>query len=166
MLKIQPSELLDRGWYLLPVAPNSKEPFTKFAHRGFYSASNDLSKIKSWLDREPKLNWGVACEMSGLIVFDFDFDRMDHEADEWHHKFDSLYYEDSYVVETGNGIHYYFKAPKDLQVAGKLANGIDIKYRGYVVTEGSTHANGKVYQALKSNEPLYLPQSLLERVAR
>jgi hypothetical protein len=143
MLKTHPTELLERGWYLLPVAPNSKEPFTKLARKGFYSASNDKYQINSWLEREPNLNWGIACEMSGLLVVDVDYRNLNQSS--W--RLAKELWAETYQVETGDGIHYYFQANKGLKVPGKLADGIDIKYRGYVVADGSVHENGKTYSA-------------------
>lgn len=166
IIRTHPTELIDRGWYLLPVRPNDKDPYTKFARRGFYSASNDKEQINQWLKVKPDLNWGIACEMSGLIVLDFDYRSMDSQADEFHHLCDQIYYHQTKVVSTGDGLHYYFKAPKELRVAGKIFNGVDIKYRGYVVAEGSIHANGKTYMSLSKEEPMELPQQLLERIER
>jgi hypothetical protein len=39
---------------------------------------------------------------------------------------------------------------------GKLADGIDIKYRGYVVAPPSIHANGKAYKVAKDTEPTWV----------
>jgi len=143
MLKTHPSELLARGWYLLPVAPNSKQPFTKLAHKGFYSASNEIDQINSWLKTEPELNWGIACEMSNLLVIDIDYRNLNQAT--W--ALAKELFADTYSVETGDGIHMYFQAPQGLKVKGKIVDGIDIKYRGYVVADGSIHANGKIYTA-------------------
>jgi hypothetical protein len=143
MLKTHPRELIERGWYLLPVAPNSKEPFTKLARKGFYSASNDKDQINSWLEREPNLNWGIACEMSGLVVIDIDYRNLNQSS--W--SLSKEIWAKTYQVETGDGLHMYFQAPQGLSMRGKLADGIDIKYRGYVVADGSNHPNGKVYSA-------------------
>lgn len=146
MLKTHPKELLERGWYLLPISPNKKNPYTRFARKGFYSATNDLNQINQWLEAKPNLNWGIACDMSGLLVVDVDYRNLDKAS--W--QLAKELWADTYQVETGDGIHFYFQAEKGLKVPGKLADGIDIKYRGYVVAEGSTHENGKIYSAIQA----------------
>ena len=148
MLKTHPKELVEKGWYLLPVAPNAKEPYTRFARKGLYSATNDLEQINKWLEKEPNLNWGVACMMSNLVVIDCDYRNMNQES--WDYA--KEIYADTYRVETGDGMHFYFEVDDEVHMPGKLAEGIDVKYRGYVVADGSTHPNGKVYSA--ENMPL------------
>jgi len=145
MLKTHPKELLARGWYVLPVEPNNKNPYTRFARKGFYSATNDLDQVDQWLSKNQELNWGVACEMSGLLVIDIDYRAL--TKDSWDYAKQLVC--DTYTVETGDGIHLYFAAEKGLTMRGKLADGIDIKYRGYVVADGSTHPNGKIYSAIE-----------------
>jgi hypothetical protein len=143
MLKTHPRELIERGWYLLPVEPNDKNPYTRFARKGFYSASNELEQIEKWLEKKPNLNWGVACKMSGLVVIDCDYRNMNQES--W--SYAKEIYADTYQVETGDGMHFYFSIDQQLSMPAKLAEGIDVKYNGYVVGEGSTHPNGKTYTA-------------------
>jgi len=147
---------IDLGWHLLPVQAKGKRPATKLVPHGHLDATNDEATIWSWFEHNPDLNIGIACEASGLLVVDFDFDSMDEEAELLYGQMDLLHYDDTLSVHTGKGIHYYFEAPMGLTPPGKLADGIDIKYKGYVVAPPSIHANGKAYEIAKDTEPAWV----------
>lgn len=151
---------LDKQWFLLPLKEKSKEPSNQVRH-GFKDSSNDPFQVSKWFHPENKYNLGIACEMSGLIVFDFDFRNMDQEAFKFYGNFDLNYYNETMTVSTGDGIHYYFKTDKGLKYPGKLQNGIDIKYNGYVVGAPSIHPNGKEYQ-WNGKEPIDLPKGIVK----
>ena len=145
---------IDLGWHLLPVQAKGKRPATQLVRHGHLDATNDEATIWSWFDKHPDLNVGIACEASGLLVLDFDFKNMDDEAQALYGELVRFYYE-TLAVTTGKGIHYYFEAPTGLTPPGKLGNGIDIKYRGYVVAPPSIHANGKAYRVDNDNAPTW-----------
>jgi hypothetical protein len=144
---------IDLGWHLLPVQAKGKRPATKLVPHGHLDATNDEATIWSWFEHNPDLNIGIACEASGLIVVDFDFKNMDEEANQLYGRMDLDHYDDTLTVRTGNGMHYYFEAPMGLTPPGKLAEGIDLKYHGYVVAPPSVHANGKRYETATDHEP-------------
>jgi hypothetical protein len=58
----------------------------------------------------------------------------------------------TFTVETGDGLHLYYQATAPTY-PGKLRDGVDIKFNGYVVTAGSLHENGKFYEVVKDIEP-------------
>lgn len=134
---------IEFGWFVLPVKPRSKEPHGMLVKHGFKGATRYPQEVKRWFEVEPEINIGIACEMSGLIVLDFDYRNLKLNAFMLS-KFTDI---DTYRVDTGDGFHLYFDAPKGLvTVPGKMCDGIDIKYRGFVVASPSIHKNGKRYQ--------------------
>ena len=133
---------VERGWYVLPIFANDKRPYFDLAPAGYKSASNDPAKVEKWFTKNPDLNIGIACAMSGLVVCDVDF-RNGGDTDEM---------PETFTVSTGDGFHYYYKANND-HYAGKLRQGVDVKFNGYVVGAGSTHPNGKFYKIVKDIEP-------------
>jgi hypothetical protein len=147
---------IDLGWHLLPVQAKGKRPATKLVPHGHLDATNDLDTVLSWYEQHPDLNLGIACEASGLLVIDFDFNKLDEESSQLYGQMDLEHYEGTLTVRTGRGVHYYFQAPMGLTVPGKLGAGIDVKYRGYVVAPPSVHANGKRYETVNDEmEPKY-----------
>ena len=134
----------ERGWYVLPCYPQSKTPFFPIAKNGYKSASKDPKKVSKWFERSPLLNIGIACAPSGLVVLDVDYrnggstDGLDSET---------------FTVSTGDGVHLYYKVLPSATFKGKLRQGVDIKFNGYVVTAGSLHENGRFYEVVKDIEP-------------
>jgi len=149
---------LDLGWYLLPVQAKGKRPASKLVPHGHLDATNDIATVQAWFENDPSLNIGIACEASGLIVVDFDFDNMDEEANDLYGRMDLEHFESTLTVRTGKGMHYYFEAPMGLTPPGKLAEGVDLKYHGYVVAPPSTHANGKRYETVTDHEPKWFTE--------
>jgi hypothetical protein len=131
------------GWFVLPLTPKDKTPFTRLAPRGFRSASDDPKQIVSWFAKRPDLNIGIACAMSGLVVYDIDFRNGG--------SIDGL--DPTLIVQTGNGFHYYYQANAGFTYPGKLRNGIDIKWNGYVVAAPSIHPSGYKYQRVSDLMP-------------
>jgi hypothetical protein len=151
---------LEKGWFVLPLKEKSKIPSFKVKH-GFKGSSNDPFVIADWFKKPNNSNLGIACEMSGLIVIDFDFRNMTEEANEFYGKFDLNYYEETMAVSTGDGVHYYFKTERFQTFPGKIMDGIDIKYNGYVVASPSIHPNGKEY-VWNKREPIVLPKGIIQ----
>jgi hypothetical protein len=134
----------ERGWYVMPCYPQQKTPFFPIAKQGYKSASNDPKVVNKWFSKSPLLNIAIACAPSGLVVFDVDY-RNGGSTD----GLDT----NTFTVETGDGLHLYYQAPFGASFKGKLRDGVDIKFNGYVVTAGSLHENGKFYEVVKDIEP-------------
>lgn len=149
----------DKGWHVLPVRHHSKEPIGKLARFGHLSATTDKNVIAQWFDAVPDMNIGIACEMSGLLVIDVDYRNLTKES--W--RYAKELYADTLIVETGDGVHLYFTAPQGLMMPAKLDDGIDIKYKGYVVAPPSVHPTGKVYES-NNHEPIAYPDFLMKGV--
>ncbi len=154
-------DYIEKGWFVLPVRPNSKEPNGRLVKRGFLGATRYPKQVREWFKIEPNSNIGIACEMSGLLVLDFDYKNL-KLPNPILDKFKAI---ETLRVETGNGFHLYFIAPKNLTIVpGKLIDGIDVKYRGFVVAPPSRHKNGKHYVADKTSVALLTPSILYETV--
>ncbi len=123
----------NRGWFILPLTPKQKTPHYKLARNGYKSATNDKGIINWWFEQEPNINIGIACDSSGLVILDVDFRNGG--------TINGL--ADTYKVSTGNGFHYYYQASQYPNYTPR--QGIDVKYRGYVVAPPSIHPNGSIY---------------------
>ncbi len=129
------------GWYVLPLRERGKEPFSKLAPQGFKSATTDPDKITEWWDAYPNLNVGIACAMSGLVVYDVDERNggtMDGLAT-------------TLTIRTGDGFHLYYEAQDGIHYPGKLRQGVDIKFNGYVVAPPSIHPSGQIYRVVSAD---------------
>lgn len=145
------------GWHVLPLLPNSKVPHFDLVDRGYLSATTDTDLINFWFERDKELNIGIACSTSELVVIDIDYRNGGKRT---------LDMTETYEVKTGNGLHLYYRAPKDASFKGTLGKGIDIKHKGYVVAAPSLHPNGKAYKVTSDIAPANIPATLLEQIAR
>jgi hypothetical protein len=124
-----------------------KHPRTR---NGFDAASTDLVQIEAWWTKSPNANIGIATGRgSNLVVIDVD-ERHDGLA-----TLEALQEEigetlpPTLTAASGNGLHYYYRAPEQRlrSVASALGAGIDIRAeRGCVVAPPSLHANGRRYE--------------------
>ena len=145
--------------------PNSKLPATQ---NGFKDAERG-QPISDFL--EVGCNYGVACEMSGLVVLDQDVDEgKGFNGIETIKSFEETYgsLPKTFTVRTPRGgLHQYFRAKGLINPIGKLGKDVDIKYRGYVLGAGS-QIDGKAYEVIdgiKDNEDLEfaeLPQNWID----
>lgn len=128
-----------------------KHPLTP---RGFKDATTDPATLARWEAMHPGCNWGMVTG-HGVVVLDQD-NRSGGEASR-------VALEDEFgelrtlTVRTGNGLHFYFAG--DLPTRPNIRPGIDLKGRGgYVVAEGSTHANGARYERVAPDDLPTVPQ--------
>jgi hypothetical protein len=147
--------LADRGWSVMPLLPNSKEPHFDLCRRAYLSATTDKKLINFWFDFDANINLGIGCYQSGLVVFDIDY-RNGGEL--------LSIFKPTYTVQTGDGLHLYYKANPTDVFKGKLTDGIDIKWKGYVATAPSIHPSGARYTVIDDREPVVLPNAVREQV--
>lgn len=148
-------DLADRGWSVMPLLPNSKEPHFDLCRRAYLSATTDKKLINFWFDFDANINLGIGCYQSGLVVFDIDY-RNGGEL--------LSIFKPTYTVQTGDGLHLYYKANPTDVFKGKLTDGIDIKWKGYVATAPSIHPSGARYTVIDDREPVVLPNAVREQV--
>lgn len=153
----------ERGYKIFPVQEDSKAPATK---NGFQDATDDLGTIKKWWDANPNYNIGLPMALNGLIAVDIDR----HGEINGFETFDNYIISNELsdlpltveAVTANNGKHKIFKAPEGFKPVGKLADGVDIKYNGYIVIAPS-EINGNSYewlteQGLLDIQPTPLPK--------
>lgn len=133
-----PEQLQDA--YIFPCAPGSKDPATP---NGWKDASRDPEKIAEWLRINPDFNWGVACGMSGMFVFDVDPAGIDY----WNKLLErdaavKSAVDAAFQVRTPKGgLHVYFKG-EGPSTASRIAEGIDT--RGGILRDGRVVSGGYV----------------------
>ena len=146
-------EYADKGWAVLPLLPNKKDPHFDLCQRAYLSATTDQELINFWFDYDEKINIGIACYQSGLVVFDIDYRNGGELLPE---------FEPTYTVQTGDGLHLYYTADKSDVFKGKLTDGIDIKWKGYVATAPSIHPSGATYKVIDDRDPVAMPKVIRE----
>lgn len=164
-----PPELLlaiSRGWRVFPCGKRSKIPQLK-AWQKF--ATNDMSCIRSWLQKHGNCNWAaVTGSKCGFLVLDVDgpegADSLAQLVDEGNSLPPTL------TVTTSRGRHLYFLLPNGTNIrnsAGSLGPGLDIRGNGgYVVIPPSIHPSGHHYAYEDESAALAVaPTWLLERLA-
>lgn len=100
-----------RGWYVVPLNPQSKALSWDMCHKLNFLWNLDQpapteQDIRRWFKVEPDINIGIRMAGSGLAVFDVDAPAHVHKipgADG-----PPL----TPTVQTGKGVHYYFRAPE------------------------------------------------------
>jgi len=132
-------QLADRGWPILPVKAQGKEPLT--AH-GVTDATTNTDQIRTWWQRWPQANIGVACGTPGPTVLDVDNPVQARPL------LDRLEPLHAPTAATARGRHLYF--------AGTTQGTISLGYgelRGqgsYVIAPPSAHPTGKLYVWLEA----------------
>jgi putative DNA primase/helicase len=156
-LRMNAVAYVEKGWFVMPLKPQSKEP-CKFLRHGYLDASNDITTVKRWF-KDEDLNIGIGLIQSNLVVLDFDI-RNASSRTLWEQYRRMCVVSDTFTVKTDDGYHFYYLANKDKQFKGKLIPGIDIKHKGYVVAHPSIHPNGTKYQVVNNIDPVELPAEL------
>lgn len=129
-----------RGWQVFPCEPNGKSPIGRLVPSGYKDATGDEIQIRRWWRECPDANIGLALSKSGLVALDADTYKPNC-------KFADLIAENP-LPETliqksaRGGTHYVFHADAARTFPGTLADGVDIKHRGYILLEPSRFEGG------------------------
>jgi len=59
-------------------------------------------------------------------------------------------------------LHLYYTAEKSDVFKGKLFDGIDIKWKGYVAAAPSIHPSGATYKVIDDRNPVAMPKVIRE----
>jgi Bifunctional DNA primase/polymerase, N-terminal/Primase C terminal 1 (PriCT-1) len=133
------------GYRVLPLRPRSKVPLTE---RGAHDASCDESRIRSWWERWPNANVGLA--LQNLIAVDID-PRNGGDVDALPERLPDT----CYAKTGGGGWHYLYSALAEARVRAHPTPGVDVKTGAgqYLVVEPSVHPSGEKYVWLDETEP-------------
>ena len=142
------------AWAVLPL--RGKVPAIPKG-RGYLDATTDPATISRWWREYPDANVGVSCIGSNLVVLDVDprhgGDRTLAELEERH----GILPQTIRQVTGSGGQHILFRPVGD-SPPGSLGKGIDVKWRGYIVTAPSVHPDtGRRYAWLPDHHPLRTP---------
>lgn len=153
----------ERGYKIFPVQEDSKAPATK---NGFHDATDDSETIKKWWKANPNCNIGLPLALNGLVAIDIDR----HGEVNGFEAFDNYIISNELsdlpltveAITANNGRHKIFKVPEGFKPVGILADGVDIKYNGYIVIAPSK-INCNFYewvteQGLLDIQPAMLPE--------
>jgi hypothetical protein len=151
------------AWAVLPL--RGKVPAIPKG-RGYLDATTDPATISRWWREYPDANVGVSCMGSNLVVLDVDprhgGDRTLAEL-EAHH---GILPPTIRQITGSGGQHILFRPVTD-SPPGALGKGIDVKWRGYIVTAPSVHPDtGRRYAWVPDLHPLKLrPATMPEWLA-
>lgn len=142
------------GWWVLPLLPGTKRPFSRLVPNGFHNATNDPEVAARWWTAEPTAGVGIALKPSGLIAVDVDPRNGGFQTlDDLQAKFGKLE-SDVLQLTGGGGWHIVFHASDVAGLPGTLGRGIDLKADGYIAAEPTIHPSGTPYGWEASSSPL------------
>lgn len=170
----------DHGWPVLPLhSPKDggcscrtadcgspgKHPRTP---RGLHQATTDVDQVRSWWDRWPHANIGIATGTdSGLLVLDVDLPEGPDSLARLEHEHGRL--PATCEQRTGSGGRQLLFAHPDPPVGNRagVVAGIDVRGEGgYVVVPPSLHTSGHRYAWTGRTPPAQLPNWLLDVLDR
>ncbi|HKH77336.1 MAG TPA: bifunctional DNA primase/polymerase, partial [Rubrobacteraceae bacterium] len=147
------------GRAVFPV--RDKVPLT--AH-GVKDASRDRARVTAMFNAAPRATgYGIATgAASGIVVVDVDGPEAQAEAERRGLRRGCS----GCVVRTGregDGWHLYFTIPRGTTLRSRvLAPGLELKAEGaYVVGPGSAHPSGRLYTAVRDDDPSPAPEWIL-----
>lgn len=142
------------GWKVFPVNPNSKDPLTIAAPKGYKNASNDPIQVTQWWAKHPDANIGLNLVDSGLVCVDVDSYKDNCVADDLQ-LLDHLP-ETLTQKSARGGRHYIYSCEPNHSFAGQLGAGVDLKHKGYILLWPSTF-NGSQYAWVNDLQPTRVP---------
>lgn len=124
-----------------------------------------LEALEQMIEKGRKPNFGILPEASGIVTVDIDpRNGGDVTMAEFVKKYGQL--PRTRVRTTGSGgWHYDFLAPKGVRLEKELGPGIDLKYNGMVVAEGSRSWSGE-YRIVTDVEPVEMPAWIIEEARK
>jgi hypothetical protein len=147
------AKYLLNGWSVMPLKRKSKEPHFDLIKSAYLSATTDWELVKFWFQCDSHANVGIACRPSNLLVIDVDFRNGGEVIEE---------FEPTYTVKTSDGYHFYYNLDKNYNLRiGKIMDGVDVKWKGYVAAAPSIHPSGACYTVINDMPPIDLPSQLL-----
>ena len=152
-----------RGVPVFPCEPGGKRPLT---YNGFWDATTETSRIRTWWGSWPAANVGVPTgRRSGLLVLDVDARDGGFESLAALERRNGPLPETAKARTGGGGVHVFFRYPAGETVrnsAGALGTGLDVRGEGgYVVVPPSRTQS--IYEWIDRSSPAE-PSWLLARL--
>lgn len=158
------------GWFVFPVEPpiagvkeSGKRPLGALVPNGKDDATTDERLIRSWWERVPNANIGIACAPSKLVVLDVDI-GLGKKGRESLAEIDAQL-GDTLTAQTGSGgIHAYHARPDGVDPFTSIGDprkpypAIDLIGNGYVVAPPSLHYTGGSYSWARQVAIADMPQ--------
>ena len=148
----------EKGIPVIPLVPRGKNPLTE---HGVKNASTDYNQIKTWWNRWPTANIGIATGVGAvpLLVLDVDVGHGSgnnglqtlKELEEEHERLPL-----TWICKTGGGgLHYYFHCTDpELTTGAGFLPGLDFRgLGGYAVAPPSIHMSGTRYEWSSDGDP-------------
>ncbi len=154
------------NWLVVPSV--GKRPHPKLAPHGLKSASADPDVIRVWYRAEPNANVAIVCRPSGLLAIDVD------ERHGGHDQLDDLERDLGRLPDTprsltgGGGCHILTQNPR-IRTVNKIATGVDVRDRAFVIAPPSMHRSGQRYEWEIPPEEMpvaQLPLQWIDRLAK
>jgi hypothetical protein len=125
------------GFLVFPIGYGTKFPL-KGSH-GHLDATCDPVAIRELFAQRPKLNVGVVCAPSGIVVVDSDVRNGGDETLAALEKRHGSLPDTPRVLSGANdgSQHFYFQAVEGARYGTSLGPGVDVKWNGYVVVPPS-----------------------------
>lgn len=153
----QVTSLVKKGYKLIPLKRNGKEPILKNWNQ---LATSDLNQIFLWAETYPDCNFGILTGFN-LVVLDVD-NKNGKIGSSILESFRGL--PDTYTVETPNGgYHYYYKCYDNIK-SRNYGNGLEIKSLGNQVVAAGSTIDGKCYEIINDCELAEFPAWLYEEL--
>jgi hypothetical protein len=150
------------GWKVFPCVPGDKAPAVP---SGFKAASRDEKTIRSWWERNPLCNIGLATgDASGISVVDLDSKNGVSGLDTVRHLTNGFGIPDTLTQATPTGgSHWLYTAQEHPACRVNLYPSVDIRGNGgYVLLAPSVHPNGGTYQWFPGRSPWEWAQGAAE----
>lgn len=143
-------EYAKKGFAVFPLKYRDKVPLTR---NGCKDATTDAAQIKSWWQKYPNANIGLAtgAVSQNVFVIDLDIDEdrgIDgyHSLEDWQREHGD--FPETWTAITGRGgYHLYYRGNGKIKNRAGIIDGVDIRGNGgYVVAPPSIHKNGNRYE--------------------
>ena len=156
----------EAGWYVLPVAPGTKNPGSVVGDGWQHSSSREPAQIREWWTENPDYGIAVHVGRSGAVLFDLDTDSLGDLPTGLRKPFEGAVFQQSRRGKTDRG-HYLFAVNSGDQFgnsAGAFAPFGDVRGKnGVIIVAPTPHVdpNGE-YRWIRSGVLPQLPDILRE----
>jgi putative DNA primase/helicase len=158
ILRMHSKRLINQGFSILPIKPprrgEAKSGKTPMTSHGVHDATDDFDTFCQLVGDTATFNIGIATGTpSNVIVIDLD-PRNDGMKSFAALKTRLGPLPQTLSCESGDGTHFYFRAPTGQVKKRVLASGVDLLAEGcYAVAPPSLHASGKRYRWVENLGP-------------